>query len=101
MEARMAALGENSEAKQVYVAVPLRGGESRHSVYFEGEEPLKNKCYYKYELQAMYGVLCHKRFKRQYIEPIADSLVALGYSTHTKILSHAMMRVFIDFHGEP
>ncbi|WP_271783683.1 DUF4248 domain-containing protein [Aquimarina algiphila] len=69
------------------------------SVYFEGEEPVKIKAYYKYELAALYNV-CTKTFS-SWIHIYLDELQKFGYKKNTKLLRPEVVRFLFERLGEP
>ncbi|TSE07031.1 DUF4248 domain-containing protein [Aquimarina algiphila] len=69
------------------------------SVYFEGEEPIKIKAYYKYELAALYSV-CTKTFS-SWIHTYLEELQKFGYKKSTKLLRPEVVRFLFERLGEP
>lgn len=68
-------------------------------IYFEGEEPIKIKAYYKYELAALYNV-CTKTFS-SWIHTYLEELEKFGYKKSTKLLRPEVVRFLFERLGEP
>jgi len=67
--------------------------------YFEGEQPIKVKAYYKKELADMYNV-CAKTFA-SWIHTYLEELQKLGYTKTTKLLRPEVVRFIFERLGEP
>ena len=67
--------------------------------YFEGEQPIKIKAYYKKELAAMYNV-CAKTFA-SWIHTYLVDLEKYGYKKSTKLLRPEVVRFLFERLGEP
>ena len=65
----------------------------------EGEQSIKIKAYYKYELAEMYNV-CTKTFSA-WIDMYLEELRTLGYTKHTKLLRPEIVRFLFERLGEP
>ncbi len=68
-------------------------------IYFEGEQPVKIKAYYKYELAALYNV-CTKTFS-SWINIYLEELKQFGYTRSTKLLRPEVVRFLFERLGEP
>ncbi len=68
-------------------------------IYFEGEQPVKVKAYYKYELAALYNV-CTKTFS-SWIHTYLKELKEFGYHKNTKLLRPEVVRFLFERLGEP
>lgn len=72
---------------------------NQRGIYFEGEQPVKIKAYYKYELAALYNV-CTKTFS-SWIHSYRKELEAFGYKKSTKLLRPEVVRFLFERLGEP
>ncbi|WP_010182651.1 DUF4248 domain-containing protein [Aquimarina agarilytica] len=70
-----------------------------NTTYFEGEQPVKVKAYYKSELAKMYNV-CSKTFAN-WIHIYLEELTAFGYKKTTKLLRPEVVRFIFERLGEP
>ncbi|MBL0685293.1 DUF4248 domain-containing protein [Aquimarina mytili] len=68
-------------------------------IYFEGEQPVKIKAYYKYELAALYNI-CTKTFS-SWIHIYLEELEQFGYKKRTKLLRPEVVRFLFERLGEP
>lgn len=71
----------------------------RKNTYFEGEQPVKVKAYYKKELAAMYNV-CAKTFA-SWVHTYLPELEQYGYKKSTKLLRPEVVRFLFERLGEP
>ncbi len=71
----------------------------KKGVYFEGEQPVKLKAYYKYELAALYNV-CPKTLS-SWIHTYLEQLKVFGYKKSTKLLRPEVVRFLFERLGEP
>ncbi len=71
----------------------------KQGIYFEGEQPVKLKSYYKYELAAKYNV-CTKTFS-SWIHIYLEELQQFGYKKSTKLLRPEVVRFLFERLGEP
>ena len=69
------------------------------TTYFEGEQPVKIKAYYKKELAAMYNV-CAKTLAA-WIHTYLPDLEKYGYKKSTKLLRPEVVRFLFERLGEP
>ncbi len=69
------------------------------TTYFEGEQPVKIKAYYKKELATMYNV-CAKTFA-SWIHTYLPDLEKYGYKKSTKLLRPEVVRFLFERLGEP
>lgn len=69
------------------------------TTYFEGEQPVQVKAYYKKELAVMYNV-CAKTFA-SWIHTYLDELTKFGYTKTTKLLRPEVVRFLFERLGEP
>ncbi|AXT51347.1 DUF4248 domain-containing protein [Aquimarina sp. BL5] len=67
--------------------------------YFEGEQPIKLRAYYKHELAALYNV-CTKTFS-SWIHTYLEELQKFGYKKSTKLLRPEVVRFLFERLGEP
>ncbi|WP_062056040.1 DUF4248 domain-containing protein, partial [Aquimarina longa] len=67
--------------------------------YFEGEQQVQLKAYYKHELASLYDV-CTKTFST-WIHTYLDELKKFGYKKHTKLLRPEIVRFLFERLGEP
>jgi len=71
----------------------------KQGIYFEGEQPVKLKAYYKFELAALYGV-CTKTLS-SWIHTYLKELEVFGYTKSTKLLRPEVVRFLFERLGEP
>ncbi|WP_108866856.1 DUF4248 domain-containing protein [Aquimarina aquimarini] len=73
--------------------------KTSQGIYFAGEEPVKIKAYYKYELATMYDVST-KTFST-WINTYIKELQQFGYKKTTKLLRPEVVRFLFERIGEP